>query len=292
MSDIKITLQAGEKKRLLTKDKYCDSDIVVSSEGTMLPELTDAGIASDLLAGKQLIDGDGNVVTGSMPTLTRMSPYMPIPSVSDSGTYYVFTDTLWGKGYVSNPTGAISYPKTGFGDATPDQVLKGVTFTSANGINVEGTYEPSYELYGSYVLAEHPNISALPSSYENFQCDGNAYSFFLTAEGDYMYEPIDYLSITNYDITIGYESGLKAYIDLTGSWRWMYLEYNSTMDSGPEPIESDNKRHLVIDFKEPLLVTKAQYDNFMAIIDMEETPFDIGVYMAAEGFEFAENMVF
>ena len=33
MSDIKITLQAGEKKRLLTKDKYCDSDIIVTSEG-------------------------------------------------------------------------------------------------------------------------------------------------------------------------------------------------------------------------------------------------------------------
>lgn len=34
--------------------------------GTKLPSLTNPGTAADLLSGKQLIDGDGNVVTGTL----------------------------------------------------------------------------------------------------------------------------------------------------------------------------------------------------------------------------------
>lgn len=36
--------------------------------GEKLPTLTNPGSAADLLAGKQLIDADGNVLTGTMPT--------------------------------------------------------------------------------------------------------------------------------------------------------------------------------------------------------------------------------
>lgn len=36
--------------------------------GKKLPALTNPGSAADLLAGKQLIDADGNVLTGTMPT--------------------------------------------------------------------------------------------------------------------------------------------------------------------------------------------------------------------------------
>jgi hypothetical protein len=34
--------------------------------GAVLPELTNEGSASDLLAGKQLIDGNGNIIEGSI----------------------------------------------------------------------------------------------------------------------------------------------------------------------------------------------------------------------------------
>lgn len=36
--------------------------------GEKLPTLTNPGSAADLLAGKQLIDADGNILTGTMPT--------------------------------------------------------------------------------------------------------------------------------------------------------------------------------------------------------------------------------
>lgn len=39
---------------------------VNNSGGVALPELTNAGVASDLIEGKELIDADGNVVTGTM----------------------------------------------------------------------------------------------------------------------------------------------------------------------------------------------------------------------------------
>ncbi len=35
--------------------------------GTKLPELANEGTASDLLSGKELIDGDGNIIAGTMP---------------------------------------------------------------------------------------------------------------------------------------------------------------------------------------------------------------------------------
>lgn len=86
-----------------------------ASGGIELPELTNEGIASDLLAGKELIDGDGNKVTGTMPTGSAKTPATTItktPSISVnssglitasvSGTQNV-TPTV-SAGYVSSGT--------------------------------------------------------------------------------------------------------------------------------------------------------------------------------------------
>ena len=43
------------------------TEIYEIETGTELPELTNEGSAADLLAGKQLIDSDGNVIEGTMP---------------------------------------------------------------------------------------------------------------------------------------------------------------------------------------------------------------------------------
>lgn len=48
--------------------------------GVSLPTLTNEGAAADLLTGKQLIDGDGNVVEGSMPTATQATPSITVDS--------------------------------------------------------------------------------------------------------------------------------------------------------------------------------------------------------------------
>ena len=67
MSEHKITVNGGSSTRLLTAGKYCDRDIVVTATGSgvELPELAAPGTTADLMAGKQLLDGSGNVVDGT-----------------------------------------------------------------------------------------------------------------------------------------------------------------------------------------------------------------------------------
>lgn len=50
--------------------------------GITLPTLANEGAAADLLSGKQLIDDEGNIVTGSMPSVTQATPSI---SVNSSG---------------------------------------------------------------------------------------------------------------------------------------------------------------------------------------------------------------
>lgn len=73
MSDFALTIPGGESKRLKTGGKYCPDDIVVTAEGTALPELTNPGTAVDLMDGKQMIDGSGNVVDGSFTITEEIS---------------------------------------------------------------------------------------------------------------------------------------------------------------------------------------------------------------------------
>lgn len=72
MSEHKISVNGGNSVRLPTAGKYCDRDILVTAlgGGVDLPELTNPGAAADLMADKQLIDGDGRVVDGSF-TITE-----------------------------------------------------------------------------------------------------------------------------------------------------------------------------------------------------------------------------
>ena len=64
---IDIIVPGGESRRLLTGGKYCPDDIVVTAQGggVELPELENPGTAQDLMVGKQLLDGAGQVVDGA-----------------------------------------------------------------------------------------------------------------------------------------------------------------------------------------------------------------------------------
>lgn len=56
--------------------------------GTDLPELSNEGSAADLLNGKQLIDGDGNVVTGTIATKTKSDLTASGATVTVPAGYY------------------------------------------------------------------------------------------------------------------------------------------------------------------------------------------------------------
>lgn len=102
-----------------------------------LPTLTNPGSATDLAEGKELIDGNGNIVTGSVKTYNSQALWNNIaPAVDGTDlklSVNASTPYLFRKGV------AVKSPLSNFGDATAADVVTGKTFTSAAGLKVVGT---------------------------------------------------------------------------------------------------------------------------------------------------------
>lgn len=125
--------------------------------GVELPTLENPGTASDLAQGKQLIGADGSVVEGNLNetdevyfaddpfAVTYRNGYFELESIPDPGRYIVNNPVV--TGFVFGET---------FGNAKLEDVPQGVTFTSENGLKVEGamkefsgylpSYNPSFEV--------------------------------------------------------------------------------------------------------------------------------------------------
>ena len=56
--------------------------------GVELPELSNEGSAADLLSGKQLINGEGNIVTGTIETRTELTRLTGLPTIVAQAGYY------------------------------------------------------------------------------------------------------------------------------------------------------------------------------------------------------------
>lgn len=127
-------------------------EVISSGDGVELPELGDtAAQPTDMVAGKVLYDDDGNPVTGTLIEVNEIQE--KLFATSD----YSFGGTPGGTAfnvsgmYNGNRDGVVVRPGAGlgvrnaptdfFGNATPNQVAKGATFTSAAGLLVEGTHE-------------------------------------------------------------------------------------------------------------------------------------------------------
>lgn len=80
-----ITINATGDTTIRTAGKYCEEDILIKvpeSEGVELPELSNEGTALDLLSGKELIDGSGNIVTGTMINNEAVSQTLDVNTTS------------------------------------------------------------------------------------------------------------------------------------------------------------------------------------------------------------------
>ena len=113
----------------------------VGEGGLTLPTLTNPGTADDLAKDKELIDENGNIVTGSVTTYDSHTGWINrTPSVDGENvklTVTTNTPYLFRKGvYMKSPL-------SNFGDATAEDVAVGKTFTSASGLKVEGKHECS-----------------------------------------------------------------------------------------------------------------------------------------------------
>lgn len=120
-------------------------DIVNSiPQGVELPELTNPAAASDLALDKQLIDADGNVVTGTLPEESALLGLAQQPDsvseTSDHSEIHITSRMYTPHDFIGRSTVKFRarVPSTGFGNATEDQVLEGVTFTSGAGLLAKG----------------------------------------------------------------------------------------------------------------------------------------------------------
>ena len=95
--------------------------------GVELPTLTNEGSASDLLSGKQLIDQEGNIVTGSFSIDTELS-------TQDSLIAQIQT-ALQGKASASEPVlqSKMVTPTTSTQNITPDSGYDGLSHVTVNG---------------------------------------------------------------------------------------------------------------------------------------------------------------
>ena len=114
--------------------------------GVTLPTLDNPGTADDLCWGKELIDGDGNKVTGTfelIPVDFAETLFVPAPTVMErdvNGTKKIYLRSiLAGRlGWEAKVPMQMEANADNFGDAKPEDVIEGVTFTSAEGLGVSG----------------------------------------------------------------------------------------------------------------------------------------------------------
>ena len=120
--------------------------------GKRLPTLTNPGTAADLAQGKQLIDQNGEIITGCVRTTESGSLVI---LGGDFVTYGYWTDPSQVNHYQVSIRGTVtstygnllrngsefqvSRPAEEFGNATAADVATGKTFTSEAGVKVTGT---------------------------------------------------------------------------------------------------------------------------------------------------------
>ena len=125
--------------------------IAAIETGTQLPTLTNPGTAADMAQGKQLIDQNGEIVTGTFRESTAGSGYTVIdttPTLNSTNLQLDYTfemDRIMRKDSILN----MMCPISNFGNATAADVAAGKTFTSEAGVKVSGTGQLSQFFTGT-----------------------------------------------------------------------------------------------------------------------------------------------
>lgn len=115
--------------------------IAAIETGTQLPTLTNPGTAADMARGKQLIDQNGEIVTGTVNEIFASSNYTVMGDTQTLNDNNLRLDYTFGMDIIMrrNSVFSIVRPISNFGNATAADVAAGKTFTSEAGVKVTGT---------------------------------------------------------------------------------------------------------------------------------------------------------
>lgn len=118
--------------------------IAAIETGTQLPTLTNPGTAADMAQGKQLIDQNGEIVTGTISELNSNNiVYLENGSLPYLDGIDIVTRTTWTENYEriirGTPWIYLKTVASNFGNATAADVAAGKTFTSEAGVKVTGS---------------------------------------------------------------------------------------------------------------------------------------------------------
>ena len=135
------------------------------STGVRLPELTNEGVASDLLAGKQLIDAAGDVVTGTIPTKTSSDLTANGPNVTIPAGYYASQAT---KSVSTSTQATPSITVDGYGKIT-------ASATQIAGYVASGTKTATKQLTTQAGITVTPSTSDITAVKSGYYTTGSVY---------------------------------------------------------------------------------------------------------------------
>ena len=141
-----IRVKTGSNEQIALEDMP-DKIRSIEGGGIYLPELEFEGSSTDLLAGKQLIDSEGNIITGTIPTKTNNSLTIEGANITVPKGYYE-TDVVAEVPTTTQATPTISTTSTGKITATVSQsagYIEAGTKTATHQLDVQAaqTITPS-----------------------------------------------------------------------------------------------------------------------------------------------------
>lgn len=161
------------KQNTTTIQNLIDTINALPEAGTDLPELTNEGSASDLLSGKQLIDQDGNIVTGTIATKTASNLTASGATVTVPAGYYA-TQATKSVATTTQATPSVSIDANGKITATATQTAGYVTAGTKTGTKqlttqATKTITPSTSSQTAVASGVYTTgavtVAAIPSSY-------------------------------------------------------------------------------------------------------------------------------
>ena len=220
------------------------SGIILSegnSGGIQLPTLTNEGNAKDLLAGKQLIDGDGNIITGTMvdngtvnATLNTNTTSYTIPAGNHSGSGKISVDI---EDRTFTPTKSIQNftPNTG-------KVIRNVTINSIPDDYIIPSGTKSINTNGTHDVSNYASVNVNIAS----------------AGGSFTYPDGAFVPVTSF--TDGKQYALVAVID--GAYRYINTTtYNNYTMNATQISIAENAGDYVIFSSTPALFTAVASGN-------------------------------